>query len=120
LRIKPRRVALGGAVTLEISLRSASRRAQTLLIDYAVHFLRADGLASRKVFKGWQLELAAGEVRLLSRRLPLRPVTTRRACAGVHRVELLVNGRSLAEDSFRLSVSTTVSTTVAPRRCAPP
>lgn len=105
LRLTPRRVVLGGAVTLAASLHSDAAQAQALLIDIAVHFVRADGSAAPKVFKGWQFELGPGERRELQRLLPMRPVTTRRAYAGVHRVEVVINGRVEAGDSFRLALA---------------
>jgi hypothetical protein len=54
------------------------------------------------VFKGWRLELAAGETRTLTRRHSLRPVTTRRDRPGQHRIELLINGRPVAAAAFTL------------------
>lgn len=102
LAVSPRRVAVGGQVVLEAVLRSTARKAQHLAVDYVVHHVRANGGASPKVFKGWTLDLAPGETRALSKRHPLRPVTTRRLYPGVHRVELQVNGRVLAAASFTL------------------
>jgi hypothetical protein len=73
------------------------------VVDYAVHHVRANGSASPKVFKGWKLVLGAGEQRTLEKRHSLRPVTTRRLYPGTHRIELLVNGKALAEAEFELS-----------------
>ena len=72
------------------------------MIDYALHFVGARGATSRKVFKGWTLTLAARETRELAKRHSLRPITTRTYYPGVHRVELLVNGRTAADASFTL------------------
>jgi 3-methyladenine DNA glycosylase AlkC len=102
LRIAPARIVLGEAVTLEVALRSST--AQALQVDYAVHHVKADGRSAAKVFKGWSLALAAGETRVLARRHAVRPITTRRYFAGVHRVDLLVNGRVAAQASFRLAL----------------
>jgi len=95
---------LGEALQLDVTLSSTQRRAQSLVIDYAVHHVKANGSTSPKVFKGWRFELAAGETRRLSKRHSLKPVTTRRYHAGAHRVELLVNGRPVAEAAFDLSL----------------
>ena len=62
------------------------------------HVDRAGG----KVWKGWTLELAAGEARELSKRHSLRPVTTRRLHAGRHVVEVRINGRVAARGEFGL------------------
>jgi len=102
LALKPRTVRLGGQIELAVTLASTARRPQKLAIDYAVHHVKADGSLSPKVFKGWLVELAAGEERSLARRHPLKPVTTRRYHPGQHRIELLVNGRSEAAADFTL------------------
>jgi 3-methyladenine DNA glycosylase AlkC len=102
LALAPARIRLGEHVTLSATLASRARTPQRLLVDYAVHHVKADGGTSAKVFKGWSLDLAPGEVRVLVKRHAVRPVTTRRYHAGTHRVELLVNGRVVAGGAFEL------------------
>ncbi len=104
LKISPRRVAVGERVQLTLVLRSASRKPQSLLIDYAVHHVKADGRTSPKVFKGWKLELVPGETRTLAKTHSFAPVTTRRYHAGEHPVEVSINGRVAARTSVRLSL----------------
>lgn len=102
LRIAPAAVAVGGQVRLQARLRSLARGPQTLVVDYAVHHVKANGSASPKVFKGWKIELAPGESRELGKAHSLREVTTRRLYPGRHRVELRVNGVGVAEAAFDL------------------
>lgn len=102
LSISPHQVRVGGAVALDARLRSTSRQAQALVVDYAVHHVKANGTTSAKVFKGWRIDLAPGETRYLQKHHPLREVTTRRLYPGPHRVDLRVNGVSVAEAAFDL------------------
>lgn len=102
LGLSPSRVRVGGSVVLDARLYAGGRGAQNLVVDYAVHHVKANGGASPKVFKGWKLELAPGEVRALQKSHSLREVTTRRLYPGRHRVELLVNGAAVAEAAFDL------------------
>ena len=104
LVVKPARIALGGAVTLTLTLRSTSTKPQALAIDYVVHHVKADGRTSPKVFKGWQLTLAPRETRTLVKRHAVRPITTRTYYAGKHRVVVQVNGQAAAEGVFQLRV----------------
>ncbi|MEW6703246.1 MAG: DNA alkylation repair protein [Pseudomonadota bacterium] len=105
LTLAPAHARLGGALQLEVMLRSTQRRGtQALVIDYAVHHVKANGSTSPKVFKGWRCELAPGETRQLSKRHSLKQVTTRRYHAGEHRIELLVNGKPVAEAAFDLAL----------------
>ena len=105
LSVTPSRIHLGESVSLELALRSGSRQAQSLLIDYAVHHVKADGTSSAKVFKGWTLELAPGEQRLLQKTHAVRPISTRRYHAGRHGVDLRINGQICAEAFFDLRLA---------------
>jgi len=102
LALSASRVAIGDTLGLHVTLRSGSRRAQTLAIDYAVYHARANGGTSVKVFKGWALTLAPCETRLLDKRHSLRPVTTRRQHPGPHRIDLRINGQVAASAGFEL------------------
>ena len=73
------------------------------MVDYVVHHVKANGSTSPKVFKGWKLELGPRETRRLEKTHSLRPITTRVYYPGVHRVELQVNGKVVAEAAFTLS-----------------
>ncbi|MBL8360472.1 MAG: DNA alkylation repair protein [Rubrivivax sp.] len=102
LALTPARLRIGQSVALRATLRSTSRRSQRLVVDYAVHHVKAAGHATAKVFKGWTLDLAAGASVQLDRSHSMREVTTRRYHPGLHRVELLVNGETAAAASFDL------------------
>ncbi len=104
LKVAPKRVAIGDSIELAVALQSSARKAQKLVVDYAVHHVKANGGTSAKVFKGWVLELGAGEARLLRKRHPLKLITTRRYHAGRHAVDLLVNGEAVASAAFDLRV----------------
>ena len=102
LALSPKRIALGDSLTLQATLQSTSARRQKLAIDYAVHHVKASGETAPKVFKGWVLELAPHETRVLEKRHAIRPITTRRYHAGRHAIDLRVNGQALAECDFDL------------------
>lgn len=104
LALSSTRAKVGDSLQLQINIRSTAKSAQRLAIDYAVHHVKASGDTSAKVFKGWVLELGAGEERELLKRHSLKPITTRRYHAGAHRIELLINGQPAAEASFELKV----------------
>lgn len=97
-------IALGEAVEFTLTLTSRSPKAQNLIIDYAVHHMRANGVLSPKVFKWKTLSLDGGKSLNATRRHAIRPVTTRRYYSGRHRLEILVNGQSLGFEDFELHV----------------
>ncbi|WP_137920772.1 DNA alkylation repair protein [Hydrogenophaga sp. 2FB] len=102
LTLSAPRASVGGDMGLRVRLRSTARQPQLLVVDYAVHHVRANGSASPKVFKGWKLTLAPGEERMLEKRHSLKPVTTRTLYPGTHVIDLRVNGVALAEAAFEL------------------
>jgi len=102
LEVGPARVKLGGEVRLTLVLKSRAASAQRLVIDYAVHHVKADGGSSPKVFKGWNVELPARGELMLTKRHSLKPVTTRRYHAGLHELEVMVNGKVVAQSAFDL------------------
>ena len=102
LKLSAPATGVGGSIGLSIELRSTAGAPQPLVVDYAVHHVRANGSRSPKVFKGWKLTLEPGEIRRFIKQHPLRPVTTRRLYPGVHRIELLVNGQPCAHADFNL------------------
>lgn len=95
-------VAFGAALEFSIVLGLGGDRPRDLELDYAVHHRKADGTMRPKVFKWRRLTLGPGATLALSRRHPMRPITTRVYRDGEHRVEIMVNGRSLGAAAFRL------------------
>jgi 3-methyladenine DNA glycosylase AlkC len=102
--VRPARIRLGETLQLATKLASTSRRSQSLIIDYVIHYARSSGRASQKVFKWKQLDLPAGETVMLSKRQVIRNFTTRRHHPGRHVIELQINGRRVAETVFTLVV----------------
>jgi hypothetical protein len=102
LSVSPSRLRLGGHLQLCLQLRSTSRQAQALEIDYVVLHVKADGSRSPKVFKGWRLRLPAGQSVTLEKRHPMRAITTRRYHTGTHGVVLRINGQDSANAEFEL------------------
>ncbi len=101
--ISPAVVAPGGAVQLAFVLHSTGTRAQDLLVDLKVHYVRASGGTSAKVFKLKALQLGARDAARLQKKLSLADLSTRRHFPGVHRVEALVNGQAIPIGSFTIS-----------------
>ncbi|HEU5074229.1 MAG TPA: DNA alkylation repair protein [Polyangiaceae bacterium] len=102
LRITPRRAHIGDTLRFEVGLVSTSAQSQALVCDYRVHFVKAGGKTSPKVFKLKQLELGPAESVELRGRVSLAPMTTRRHYPGRHVLELVVNGVSLPLGEFVL------------------
>jgi len=94
-------VAIGGRVAFAFTLESRSRKSQSLLVDVAVHFVKARGTAP-KVFKLERVVLAPRQRVELRTSFSLAVHTTRRPRPGLHVVDVVVNGTAIRAGSFRV------------------
>jgi len=102
LQLTPRAPRIGERVELRYRVKSRARRSQQLLVDLAVHFVKANGATAPKVFKGKRVALAAGAEVELQSRVSFAALTTRRHYPGRHRAELLINGVTYPLTEFRV------------------
>ncbi len=102
LAVRPARVALGGAATLDVALRSTRRQAQTLRLEYAIDYARPGGRSGRKVFKIAEVSLAPRAGLELTRKLSFVDRSVRTHHAGPHAVTLIANGRAMGTARFSL------------------
>ena len=98
-------VQVGDSLGLRVQLRCDATQTQRLAIDYLVHHVKANGSRTPKVFKGWQLAIAPGETRTLTKKHSFKPITTRVYYPGMHRIELQINGAVLAAAEFDLEIA---------------
>ena len=103
VRITPARVAIGGRVTIEFALRSTARRTQELLVDLAVHFVKANRATSAKVFKLDRTTLAPRDRVELAKTISLAVHTTRKPYPGRHDVDVVVNGARQRVGTFTVT-----------------
>ena len=105
LALAPDRLCVGESLQLVVTLHGSAPQPQRLAIDYAVHHVKAAGHTTAKVFKGWVIDLAPGEQRLLVRRHSMKPVSTRRYHPGAHAVDVRINGTVVAQAGFALRLA---------------
>ncbi len=103
LSLTPRKIKLGSRTTLAFRLESRAPKAQRLVVDYIVHYVKRSGVTAAKVFKLKELTLPAGASVDFTRALHIRDFTTRVHHPGRHEVEIAVNGEKLARTYFDLS-----------------
>lgn len=102
LAVTPAVLPLGETLTISFSLQSEADEPQPLVVDYVVHFVKANGRTAPKVFKLRPLTLPARGRETISKRHTIKPITTRRYYPGGHRVEIQVNGQVMAGAGFDL------------------
>ena len=98
----PDSVSLGDVVDIQLSFRSDE--AQDLLIDYIVHFMRANGKLSPKVFKWTKRKTVAEQMVVLNKAHAYKKVTTRKDYAGSQILSVQINGQEVARAPFEFSL----------------
>lgn len=101
-KLNKKRVTIGGELQCRVALRSNTEQKQPLIIDYAIHLLRANGTHTRKVFKFKTISLKGHETVRLNASHSFKMVTVRRYYPGEHFFELIINGQSYEQEKFTL------------------
>ncbi len=102
--VKPSKktVSIGGGVAFGFSITSTAKKKQKLAIDYKLHYVKKNGKSSPKVFKLAERTIGPGERIDLTIRQAFADLSTRKHFPGEHGLEVVVNGRSVAEARFVL------------------
>lgn len=102
IALSSKRVRIGETLAFGFTVASTARKPQPLMIDYAVHYRKANGEQRPKVFKLKTVDLAPGASVRVEKCHPFRPIGIRPYYAGAHAIEILINGRSEGRVEFRL------------------
>lgn len=100
--IIPAKAKIGEKISLSIILENQSNKVQSLLIDCKLHFVKANGQTSPKVFKLKQCKLSPGKKVQISKVITLKNLTTRRHYPGKHNITLMINGEEQEMGYFNL------------------
>jgi hypothetical protein len=96
LEISDNRPNIGDTVQFSFVLEVEGKRESRVRLEYAVHFIKARGKASKKVFKIMEGNYAPGSHRF-SRKLSFVDLSTRKHYPGEHRITIIANGEEKAE-----------------------
>lgn len=100
--ITPSQVSIESSAQLALHVCHIGETPQSYVIDFVVHFVKASGKSAPKVFKWATPSLQPGEILHLSKKVPFLQRSTRKLYPGLHRVDLQVNGRKMAEVQIEL------------------
>ncbi len=88
----PETVEIGGKVRIEVEVENPSEEEAHALVDLRIHFVKANGSTSPKVFKGRELALEPGGTATVRKTLSLAQHSTRKHYPGSHLIEIMLNG----------------------------
>lgn len=95
LKLNKKNFVIGDSLEFNFLLESKSNKAQDLIIDYSIGFVKANGSIAHKVFKLKNVTLKAGEKLALSKKHSLKKITTMTFYPGKHELNIQVNGQIL-------------------------
>lgn len=104
LQLSNKQLNLGDYLQFQMELKSTSAQAQQLVIDFAIHFVKANGQQKAKVFKLKAINLEPNQACVIQKRHAIKTITTRQYYTGTHLLEILVNGQSVAKQEFELII----------------
>ena len=88
----PQNVEIGGRVRIEVSVDNPTETPISVLVDLVVHFVKANGSTTPKVFNGAETLLEPGAMATIRKSISLAVHTTRTPYPGTHLVDVMVNG----------------------------
>ena len=100
--VEPSTVPIGSKVRVEVELTNPGDEQGGALVDLRVHFLKANGSASPKVFKGGERSLEPNEVAVIRKSISLAQHSTRKHYPGIHEIEVQINGSLVPGGRFEV------------------
>jgi 3-methyladenine DNA glycosylase AlkC len=101
-KVLKNRLKVNEKLFFDFIVRSTSAESQKLIIDYKIHFLKANGSHGSKVFKLKTVQLGSKEVLAISKGHSLRAITTMKYYDGIHHLGIQINGEIMVETEFEL------------------
>ena len=92
---------IGEHLRFSFTLVNSSEKTQIIRLEYRIHYIKSSGKTSPKIFQISEGKFPPGE-HSISKKQAFTDYTTRTHFPGEHRIEIVVNGDSKAEMSFRL------------------
>jgi len=110
LKILETKIQLGEQLQFQFKIKSmitdknsvTSTAPQKMVIDFALHLLKANGQKKAKVFKLKSLTLSTQEEQLIEKSHRIKNITTRKYYTGQQKLEILINGKAVASKNFEL------------------
>jgi 3-methyladenine DNA glycosylase AlkC len=89
-------------LVFSFNIENKAKSAKKIRLEYAMHYLKANGTLSKKVFKISERDYAPGEQYAVTRKQSFKPITTRVYYPGAHKVSIIINGHEKSVGDFKL------------------
>lgn len=102
--VKNSHVKLNQSLDFTTQLRSVSCQPQNIVIDYVLHFMKANNKTAPKVFKLRSFILPANGIVRIDKKHTVKKITTRQYYEGIQYIEIQVNGEVLSREEWILDI----------------
>lgn len=103
--IDPNSASIGDKVRITVEVHNPATADAGALVDLRFWFVKSNGKTSAKVFKGAELQIAAGATALVRKTISLAQHSTRKHYPGTQTVEVVLNGVSHQGGTFELAAT---------------
>ena len=93
-------ISMGGELEFSFKLESSSSKTENLMVDYIIHFMKANGKTAPKVFKLSKKKIKPGETVNVKSKQSFKPISTRKYYPGKHAISLQINGKVYGKEDF--------------------
>jgi len=101
LKVDKKKPAIGEQVCFSFTLSVGTARACKVRLEYAVHFAKAKGKVSKKVFKISEKTCPPADHKVVKKH-SFADMSTRKHYPGAHTIEIVVNGKAKASQDLLL------------------
>jgi 3-methyladenine DNA glycosylase AlkC len=102
ITITPQNAKMGSSIQINFELVNQAKKTAALMVDFCIHFVKANGKTNPKVFKLKMVRLAPSQSQYFSKKVSLKAMTTRTLYSGCHKVEVIINGQNTPIGNFDL------------------
>jgi len=102
LKLNKATCQMGDEIEFSFDIASQAQEEQNLMIDFVVHYMKANGKKAPKVFKLSKKKLPANKKFSFKKKLSFKAISTRKYYSGLHEIEIQVNGKRYSKLEFQL------------------
>lgn len=93
LVLSSKEMMVGDVLEFAFQVQLRGERPCSLMVDYVIHYMKANGKQKPKVFKAAKKTLAPGETITINRKRSFAIINTRPYYTGKHSLEIQINGK---------------------------
>lgn len=95
-------VEMGNILNFSFSILSNEKTSKDVMVDFVVHYMKANGKRAPKVFKLAKTKIRSGEYLEFNKKVSFKPISTRKYYQGTHAIEIQINGTRFGRGEFEL------------------